>query len=503
MQDQVKTDTGYNYGGTSYKNEQRTDSQGNKYTVAIPISSVTTAPQPQFQTPAPQTPTNYNAMTADIATPYDFAVQNYQQQQANATGDVAGLMNTLAGKSAFEAQQNEATGLNKANEEAIKKAAEISALGKQSAAAQQENISQGRQLGSVSSFVAGQANEIERNRAIKALSLGAELDAIQGNIAVAQSKVKQAVDAQYADKELALANKLKMFELNQSILGNLTSQQQTAFNQAKYKVEQEQKRLDAEKATRLDTENLITEAIPNAPANVIAKAKQLAQKGASKMEVAQALGVYGGDYLGNQVKKAQLQKLGLENKKAIQELYDKASTGGLKTLSYEENAKFNSTPQVKAINDANKYAMAVQNYKDAINKYGTGEVMGTGSGALGQAYSAVVGAVKDYYNLGTLDNGVQKLVDLGIPAPSVLGQKSARIGALDEAIGEASKTLKVNIDQLSSTAYKNSNEFKNLVDNSSSVLMTKMTNEELLASIPGASGSMGTNTSTNQTFFNK
>lgn len=257
MNDQVKTADGYNFGGTSYKNEERTDSQGNKYSVAIPISSVLSqAPQAQFQTPTPQTPVNYNSMTSDIATPYDFAVQNYQQNQVNASSDVSNLMNTLSGKSAFESQTNEALGLNKANEEYIKKAAEISALGKKAAEAQQENISQGRQLGSVGSFVAGQGAEIERNRAIKALSLGAELDAIQGNVEVAKSKVKQVVDAQYADKELALANKLKMFELNQSILGNLTSQQQKSFEQAKYKVEQEQKRLDEEKETKKDISNI-------------------------------------------------------------------------------------------------------------------------------------------------------------------------------------------------------------------------------------------------------
>ncbi len=308
MNDQVKTADGYNFGGTSYKNEERTDSQGQKYSVAIPISSVLSqAPQAQFQTPTPQTPVNYNSMTSDIATPYDFAVQNYQQNQVNASSDVSNLMNTLSGKSAFESQTNEALGLNKANEEYIKKAAEISALGKQAASAQQENISQGRQLGSVGSFVAGQGAEIERNRAIKALSLGAELDAIQGNVEVAKSKVKQVVDAQYADKELALANKLKMFELNQSILGNLTSQQQKSFEQAKYKVEKEQKRLDEEKKSKEDIQNMIVDATPNAPANIVANAKKLAESGASKLTVAQALGVYGGDYLKTALLKEQIQ----------------------------------------------------------------------------------------------------------------------------------------------------------------------------------------------------
>lgn len=306
MQDQVKTDTGYNYGGTSYKNEERTNSEGQKYTVAIPISSVTSAPQPQFQTPAPQAPTNYGAITTDLASQQDFALQQFQNQQDQMVSDTSKLQNALLGEGAFKAQQAEATGLNAANQAAIQKAAEISALGKQAAAAQQENISQGRQLGSVGSFVAGQGAEIERNRAIKALSLGAELDAIQGNIAVAQSKVDQAVEAQYAPLKQALANKLQMFELNKTIYAQMSDREQKLYNRAKDAAEKEQKKLDQQIADKKDTENMIIEATPNAPANVIAKAKQLAESGASKLAVAQALGEYGGDYLKTQLLKAQI-----------------------------------------------------------------------------------------------------------------------------------------------------------------------------------------------------
>ncbi len=346
MQDQVKTDTGYNYGGTSYKNEERTNEQtGQKYSVAIPISSVVSQPtQPQFQTPAPQAPVNYNAMTSDTATPYDAIVENRNLGQNQEATDLSNLMNTLSGKSAFESQQNEATGLNAANQAAIQKAAEISALGKQAAAAQQENISQGRQLGSVGSFVAGQGAEIERNRAIKALSLGAELDAINGNIAVAQSKVKQAVDAEYADKEQLLANKLKMFDINDKITQNLSAAKKEALANARYKVEKEEKRLSEEKATRLDTENLITEAIPNAPANVIANAKKLAESGASKLAVAQALGVYGGDVLKRMTYESQL----LTDKAQRANLYSQIAERNQKAIKENQLANFQAPPIVNA-----------------------------------------------------------------------------------------------------------------------------------------------------------
>jgi hypothetical protein len=317
MNDQVKTDTGYQYNGQNFNNETRTDSQGNKYSVAIPVSSVmNTTAQPQFQTPAPQAPTNYGSITTDLASQQDFALQQFQNQQERDLSDTSQLQNALMGESAFKAQQSEASGLNAANQAAIQKAAEISALGKQAAAAQQENISQGRQLGSVGSFVAGQGAEIERNRAIKALSLGAELDAIQGNIAVAQSKVDQAVEAQYAPMKQALANKLQMFELNKTLYSQMSDREQKLYTRAQTAAEKEQKKLDQQIADKKDVQNMIIEATPNAPATIIATAKKLADSGASKLEVAQALGEYAGDYWGTKLKIAQINKTEAEIQKA-------------------------------------------------------------------------------------------------------------------------------------------------------------------------------------------
>lgn len=356
MQDQVKTDTGYNYGGTSYQNQERTDSQGNKYTVAIPISSVTTAPQQQFQTPTPQAPTNYGAITTDLASQQDFALQQFQNQQDQMVSDTSKLQNALLGEGAFRSQQAEATGLNAANQAAIQKSAEISALGKQAAAAQQENISQGRQLGSVSSFVAGQGAEIERNRAIKALSLGAELDAIQGNIAVAQSKVDQAVEAQYAPMKQALANKLQMFELNKTLYAQMSDREQKLYSRAQAAAEKEQKKLDQDIADKKEISNLITDAIPNAPTSVIANAKKLAESGASKLAVAQALGVYGGDYLKNELLKEQLKTEKAQRAKIYADMNAKSVTGPIGQISTATDIQ-NATANLK-LNEGQSKALA-------------------------------------------------------------------------------------------------------------------------------------------------
>ena len=103
-------------------------------------------------------------------------------------------------------------------------------------------------------------------------------------------------------------------------------------------------------------------------------------------------------------------------------------------------------------------------YKAAINTYGTGEVFGQGSGVLNEAYQRLTGAVKDYYKLGTLDNGVQKLIAIGIPEPSVTGLKSSRISGLDSAISAIDKDVANKFKQVESTVYKDTveyNEIKN------------------------------------------
>lgn len=469
---------------------------------------------PQFQTAQDasipkgiiQTPTTPSPVysTPDIGSIYDQTVQPESQLSKETTAGLnfyKQLLGEQAQSQQEQAQQFQNLGGTEAQTRLADLTAQYNVADLQNQAQQQAYLGQTRNIGGYTQTAQNLGMEdINRANAVKKLGLASDIAINQGRVDTAKSLAEQAIKAKYGDVQAKIDQTKAFLDVNKDLLSREDAKN---LQRQQFILQNKQKEIDAKVKDQTDISNMIIDATPNAPESIITNAKKLAESGASKLAVAQALGIYGGDYLGNEVKKAQLYKLGLENKKAIQELYDKAGTGGLKTLSYEENAKFNSTPEVKNINAANAYARAISEYKDAINKYGTGEWFGKGSGALGQAYSALVGATKDYYTLGTLDNGVQKLIALGIPEPGVVGLKSNRIGALDEALSQASQTLKANIDQLSSTSYKNTNEFKNLIDTSSGVLMNRMSNEELLSSIPGASTSMNNNTSTNQSFFNK
>lgn len=189
----------------------------------------------------------------------------------------------------------------------------------------------------------------------------------------------------------------------------------------------------------------------------------------------------------------------------------KATPKAPQTLSYEDNARLNSTPQAKAINDGSKFADSLKAYREAIEKYGTGQLMGQGAGTLNATYQAVVGAVKDYYTLGTLDNGVEKLIALGIPKPSVASQflpfgnsKPVSLSGIDTTLSGVATELLANSEQLSTTKYANSIEGQNLLSKATKLKqeleLAKMSKDDFLSSYEKMMGGSKSQVN-NKTFF--
>lgn len=480
------------------------------------ISSSSLAPQKQVTIPAPTTDTtNYNGIiapiTQGIADSYTTTNQQYQdllRQQQQAGQEQVDLMGLLTGKTADLQTAQDQAGVNAEAENLRKYTEQLANINAQASSLNRE--AQAIPIANRLTYkgTAGTENQVQnvnydqlQQNALKALSLGQQADVAaaaatgsQLRLNAAKEKAQQVVDLKYKPLEDQLAIRKQQYELNKDLLSSIDKKRTESLNAS---IKREETALAEKKANEKAISDLIVNASSQgAPQETVSRAA----KAKTEAEAAQILGVYAGDYLATQIKKAQLEQLGLENREAYNKLYGTAS-GGLRTLSYEDNAKFNSTPEAKAIKDAANYASAVANYKAAINTYGTGEVFGRGSGALNEAYSALVGATKDYYTLGTYDNGVQKLIALGIPEPSLTGIKANRVGALDEALKTAKNKIKTNSDQLLSTQYKNTAELKQLLDGTNSLLMGSLSNEELLRQIPSPSSSGNTTSTAN--FFNK
>lgn len=145
----------------------------------------------------------------------------------------------------------------------------------------------------------------ERENTIRKLGLASESLALQGKLDSARAAVKEAIDLKYAGEEQKLAAIEKYLTINEQALSRADAK---ALDKQKTLLSAKQKDLEEKKANDVRGEQLILEARQSAPADVIERAMNIKNKGGSNLEIAQALGVYGGDYLKNELLKEQIKK---------------------------------------------------------------------------------------------------------------------------------------------------------------------------------------------------
>lgn len=323
---------------------------------------------------------------------------------------------------------------------------------------------EGQGRGQTGGFIGGEQARINREAAIQAMPIQAQLAIAQDDLDSARTYASQYFQAKMQD-ETNVYNQKK--ENNRLIFDYLTSAEQRRLDANEKALDRE---YNEKQATAKSAEAIALQAIEYGQSSLASKVMGLDPKSATyAQDVRNAMaGLRKPVVSTSEWELKDVNGVSSWVNKNTQEIKPVGGGGNNPvTLSYEDNAKFNATPEAKTIKDSVNYAQAVTDYKDAINTYGTGEVMGAGAGALTQAYSALVGATKDYYTLGSYDNGVQKLIALGIPEPSVWGLKKNRISALDTALGAAKGKIDKSVAQLEATKFGNSAEFKELANTAS------------------------------------
>lgn len=451
---------------------------------AIPVSDLTpAAPVPMPSTPIPTDPGNVvGANNAGLATAsngmltFDATsnqlVPNTQGTTPTATDNFSSLFNQYMGMQ--EAPPNTAdlyakeakdAQLKQKQESVNSYTAQLNSIVAKSQADQLRLEGQGRGITDV--IIGGQQAQINREAAIAALPVQAQLAAAQGDLEMAQLHVDKMFQIKSQD---ALAQYQYKGKIVDAVYNFATAGEQRRLDALKAK---EDRAYDMQKTNMSIANDWAKTALEYGQSGIASKL----------MALDTASPTFSQDFaaLTSRVQKPaapttsdwELKDVNGQSSwvnRRTQEIKPVGGTNSPTTLSYEDNAKFNSTPEAKAIKDATKYAEAVKNYELAINTYGTGELYGKGKGALNEAYSSLVGATKDYYTLGTYDNGVQKLIALGIPEPSIWGLKSTRLGGLDSALTTAKDTIDRNVSMLESTRYGSSVEFQNLVKEASKVV---------------------------------
>lgn len=338
-----------------------------------------------------------NTDVTNAQTGVDAATKEYQK-----IGDAyTTLLEKSQGKAADTQQAYNQTGatdlLNQVNDyktQIDNLARESTAIPLQTGAAYQG--SSGTQAG-----VASVNRDLLQRNALQALTVAQASAVSQGKYDRAKQLADQYVTNKYAGDEA----KLKAMEMQMAITDKLklTPAQEKLKEATKAKTEKLKQDLAEKRAAEKAVSDMLIEASPVAPPDVMARAKAVQAKGGSAMEVAMALGQYGGDFLANEKLKLEMAKI-------------KAETGKLQAernkLSSEQSIAQNTaqTPVVAGwvanINSGKaKLSDVPANLKSAVS-IGLSSATSTGNPAKLQGYTDTLNLIKGINDSGALSSVV-------------------------------------------------------------------------------------------------
>jgi hypothetical protein len=327
------SDKGYSFNGQDFTYQNKVNSQGQNYQVALPstisASSLATptasipVTQPQYNTATQQ------AQASQAGAYVGGASQTAEQQLAQSVeaekarlasqnSDYSNLLTQAGGKGtdlATQYNQQDATG-NSVNSLAGKLRslnAQSQALGIDTLAKQQAEINKATGQNITQSAVTRNTADATRENLINQASIAMQSAIVNADYQTAKSYADQMVEAKYDQLKADTAAKLFNIE---NIKESLTSAEKKVAEATTARLKKEQAEIDKKEANDKQVNSLIIDASPVAPPDVLARAKAIQAKGGSATEVAMALGQYGGDYY-----KTALLKQQIETEKAQQANY--------------------------------------------------------------------------------------------------------------------------------------------------------------------------------------
>lgn len=251
---------------------------------------------------------------------------------------------------------------------------------------------------------------------LNALALGR-----QGDISLAKETIQEAVDSRYAPYREQNAIYKAQLEAIQPLLTSAEKKQATA---QQFKLNQAMKEID--KVSELQTKVLQNAFSMEAPQSVI----NAISKGQSIEEITKAGQGYlksKADILDERLKNLQIRKLGADIDKTISE------TTGTGKLSADEKKTLTATNSLVSLLGQYKTAITGLNYFTANTPENRTKI--------GSLKGQITAEYKQAKQLGTLDNGVQALVDKIIPDPGSLSISSLDNAAQVKAIDDFTKTF--------------------------------------------------------------
>jgi hypothetical protein len=332
-----ETSKGYSYGGQNFTYQTKTDSQGNNYQVALPSTistdSLATPPatipvtQPQYntgtqQTQAGQAQAYTNSSYADAQTQADANLKAQQDALTSSNSDLAQLQREVGGKgqelvNAYNQQDATGNSVNSLAGKLRALSAKSQALGLDTLAKQQQEINNATGQNITQTAVSRNTADATRQNLIDTARIAMESAIVKADYDTAKSYADQIVDAKY-DQKLADIEAAKTNIENAKFTYTAAEKKQAEATTAR--LNKEQKDYEKKMADEKDVAKLIIDASPYAPSSVLSQAKKLQAEGKSSVEVAIALGKYGGDYLGDLVKRSTIAKNDADYQKTMKEI---------------------------------------------------------------------------------------------------------------------------------------------------------------------------------------
>ena len=353
------TDKGFTFNGQNFSKESRVDSQGQSYSVDTPNTISAQSLMGGQQAPIVPVAPNFNVdtsttprVTSYLQSASDVAQANVdtQNEEALKTGNnIASLQEMLGGRASDTQSAMKVTGATDIAAQLRNLNAQSIALGQDSLAKTlaEQNKATGQNI--TSTAVQRNVGDATRENTINVAKIGIQAAIAQADYATARDLAETIVSAKYdritaqieaGRTNLALLEKYKLTPLEEKAKKaqeSLFKKQESDALQAR---QQETRAYNEQIDNKKEISKMMVEASQNAPADVLARAKAVADDGGSAMAVAQALGQFGGDYMGNLVKLASIEVSNSTVRKNNKE-YDKA----VAEIKNTQSPVTNSSPQ--------------------------------------------------------------------------------------------------------------------------------------------------------------
>jgi murein DD-endopeptidase MepM/ murein hydrolase activator NlpD len=244
--------------------------------------------------PKPQAPINtapvmsYAQMAQDSINNANQQSNPYETERQSIVSQMKEQLGLLGDKGQDVQNLNEQYGVNANKKTVTDLSGQILALNNQK---QIDKLNIGQTAGGLTeSSAAGFSDQIDRQNAIKALTLNTQLQAAQGNLSLAQDSVQQMIDAKYGGIQSRIDTLKQFLDLNKD---DLTRADKKAYDNQQTLLAAKQKDLDIAKKNDESIQNMVVNAASQgAPSDQLAKAS----KAKSPQEAAIALGQWAGDY---------------------------------------------------------------------------------------------------------------------------------------------------------------------------------------------------------------